>query len=1087
MLGDAVVETSIAALKEKLAKIEGQESQQQRKLATILFMDMVAHTAMIRNLDLEDQLEVVDQALTRLSQPIYDFGGQISRYQGDGYKAIFGLSGDEHNPDHAIQAGLAIHKKAEELATRLEQEWGLPDFRVRVGIDTGMVIVGGQVEGEDSISGPPVNLAARLEKSAAPGTILISQHTYGHVRGVFDLQPLDPIRTKGFNEPIAVYRVLRSKPRAFRTRRRGVQGVDTRMIGRSAELSQLQDTFHHMMSEEKQQWITIIGQAGLGKSRLLYEFEQWIDLHPRFITLYRGRARQEMQHASYGLLRTLFAFRFNILDDDPPHETRQKFVAGFEEWLGPEPETAIKAQIVGQLIGFDFKHEDAIRALSGDPQQLRSRALSAMITYFRAASSSPIVAFLEDIHWADESSLDILTRLSITQTERPVLIIATARPQLLERRPDFMHDQPHHQFLKLSPLSLPDSRRLVSEVLKRVEELPTALQELVVTNAGGNPYFVEELVKMLIADGLIVKHETYWQVSAKDISKIQVPATVTGVLQARLEGLPQAERQIIEQASIAGMLFWDQLIHHMNIYGKTHLTLQETEDGLDGLCAKEMIYKMDASQFSGTAEYAFRHAILRQVTYDSILKRPRQTYHLQAAGWLINQNEKSSWQHTAAIAEQFQLGADKNKAIRYLSQAGDEAVERFANKEAQEFLSRALSICHENDYRARFNLHTARLSVYHRLGDRDREEKDLQAAEAIAKNLEDDQRLASTKWHWAIFYENVGSHDDAIREARECARLAQKIGNLELEAKGYIALGRVLWRKGALHIAQEELQKALKLTQKTGERQLEGNANLNLGNIAGDLGDLDAARHYYEQALIIDREIQNLPGEGIDLNNLGILSAMAGNLAKAQEYFEQSLQIARHTGNSSGEGLALGNLGNVTADRKDFVASKKYFEEYLTIALNIRNRSGEGHALHGIAYALLGSGRYSEAESYFKQAVNLREEMGLSHLAIESRAGWAKSVLSQNNAAHALNLLEPVLHLLQSQPGKDRYGSIETHLFCIQILQANEDQRASDFLTAAYQLVQERAAKIDNLEERLSFLENVETNREIIHLWKKNG
>ena len=309
-------------------------------------MDMAAHTAMIHDLDLEDQLEVIDQALARLSEPVKAFGGQITRYQGDGFKAVFGLpSGDEYDPDHAIQAGLAIQRVAQDIATELENDWGLHDFKVRIGIDTGMIIAGGLIEGEDSISGPAVNLAAKLEKTAEPGTVVISQHTYQHVRGVFDLQPLEPLLVRGFNEPVPIYNVLRSKPRSFRTRRRGVEGVDTRMIGRSAELTQLQDAFQQMSSDGVQQWITITGEAGLGKSRLLYEFEHWVDMQPQFITLYRARARQETQQVSYGLLRNLFAFRFRIRDDDPHQEMRRKIVAGFEEWLEPGEETLLKAQM----------------------------------------------------------------------------------------------------------------------------------------------------------------------------------------------------------------------------------------------------------------------------------------------------------------------------------------------------------------------------------------------------------------------------------------------------------------------------------------------------------------------------------------------------------------------------------------------------------------------------------------------------------------------------------------------------------------------------------------------------------------------
>ena len=290
---------------------------------------------------------------------------------------------------------------------------------------------------------------------------------------------------------------------------------------------------------------------------------------------------------------------------------------------------------VGQLLGYNFSNA-TIRALEEDPKQLRNRALAAMIEYFRAVSSSPVIALLEDLHWADDSSLDILIRLSLIQTERPVLIVAAARPELSERRPDFMRDQPYHHWLKLKPLSMSNSRRLVKEILKKAVALPDNLRDEVAAKADGNPYYVEELVKMLVADGIIVKEDSGWHILAQKLTMIQIPTTVAGVLQARLNSLPQIERAIMQRASIMGRIFWNLPITNMNYQDEEQLSVIEVEAGLAALRNKEMIYKLEASEFAGSDEYTFKHAILRDVTYESVLKWARKTYHALAANWLMD-------------------------------------------------------------------------------------------------------------------------------------------------------------------------------------------------------------------------------------------------------------------------------------------------------------------------------------------------------------------------------------------------------------------------------------------------------------------
>jgi class 3 adenylate cyclase len=646
-VADTIIEASIATLREKLAALDA-SPEQQRKLATILFMDIAGHTALTNELDPEDQMALVDPLIARLAEVVNQFGGHVARYQGDGFKAVFSLpTAQENDPEQAIRAGLAIQAEAEDIAAELESEYGIPEFKVRVGITTGLVFAGGDTEGEDTIKGAPVNLAARMESAAEPGTVLISYETYKFVRGIFNLEPLDPIKAKGFREPVRVYRVLQAKPRAFYRGMRVVEGIETRMIGREAEHEILKDAYYTVIEEGERQIVTVIGEAGLGKSRLLYEFENWVDLRPEdeAVKFYRGRAHLETQRLPYGFLRSIFAFRFNIQDDDPLEVVKEKWVTGFTEaWVGSQmglsPDTGkdveMRAHILGQLLGYDFAESSHVQPILKDPQQMRDRSLVYLEDYFKAtARRTPMLILLEDLHWADDSSLDALSRLGLGLRETPILLVGAARPGLYERRPYWFEGRDFHRRVDLKPLSKRVNRQLVAEVLQKIPEPSDALSELIVSNAEGNPFYVEELVKVLVEAEVIVKGDPHWQVDKQRLEEMDVPATLTGVLQARLERLPKEERTLIQQASVVGRVFWDQAVWYLNHQGGGALEKEGIQNGLVNLRGREIVYRRELSAFLDAQEYIFKHAVLREVTYESVLKKLRRAYHALTAEWLI--------------------------------------------------------------------------------------------------------------------------------------------------------------------------------------------------------------------------------------------------------------------------------------------------------------------------------------------------------------------------------------------------------------------------------------------------------------------
>jgi predicted ATPase len=376
-----------------------------------------------------------------------------------------------------------------------------------------------------------------LVHAASGGDVLISHNTYQLVRGIFEVQKQTPLMVKGKTEPLQTYVIQRQKPRAFRIGRRGVEGVTTRMVGRKTEFQTLQSALEQCVISGHVTVAVVKGEAGLGKSRLIYEFEAWLDSHPTAIYLFKGRADEETVSLPYSLLRDVFCERFQIRDNDSQAEAREKLMKGIASLskVGSEE----RASLIGELLGFDFSESPFVRGIRKDARQIRDRSFNSIAQLFTDLTlDSPVVLLLDDIHWADNGSLDLIEYLAKLETTLPVFIVCATRPSLDESHPNWGSNFPLSTIITIGNLDLDASRELVSEILQNVSDLPPDLVETVAKNAEGNPFYLEELIKVLIEDGVIVKGEDFWQIVPHRVTQLRVPATLTGVLQARLDRLP---------------------------------------------------------------------------------------------------------------------------------------------------------------------------------------------------------------------------------------------------------------------------------------------------------------------------------------------------------------------------------------------------------------------------------------------------------------------------------------------------------------------------------------------------------------------
>ena len=1113
LLGDAMVDMALAPLKAKLAALTASpeplaQPTQTLKQVSILFLDVVGSTTLAQHLDPEAISAVMDDALARGTAIVQTHRGKVLQYAGDNILAAFGADESrEDDPERAVHCGLALLELGKRLGADVLTRHGHAGFNVRVGVHTGAVLLGGGVDSDGSIRGIAVNIAARMEQTAPAGALRISHDTYAQVRGLFDVDAQEPLAVKGVDTPIQSYLVTRAKPRNFRIGTRGIEGVATRMIGRDAELEQLQAAFKRLFQARQFAAVAVVADAGIGKSRLLYEFEAWSEARPESFFLFRGRATPQTGAQAFGLLRDILAWRFQIHDDDSVEAARQKMEDGiiplFLHDDGPDLAEA-HAHLLGHLIGIEWKTSRHIKGILDDPKQIRNRAFHAAAQLFRriganegsASDGSPVVLQLEDLHWADNESLDFLNYLAEVNRDVPLLVMSFTRPTLFERRTDWSSTAGLHQRIDLAPLDKRASRDLSNELLKKLPEVPAALRELVTSSAEGNPFYMEELVKMLIDQGAIrtgSDNSEAWSVNAERLLLTQVPATLTGVLQARLDSLPPAEKRALQQASVVGTVFWDQALAAIEAQAaealpalvQRELTLARTDAALDDL-------------HPGLREYAFCHQVLHQVTYDTVLKRHKREGHARVAQWLAaltGQSSPRAGDFLGIAAQHFEQAGDAANAAEFHARAAEQAGQRFAHDRVLLHVGQALALLGDTaapppaQAELRWRLLDAREQTLMLQGRRDEQVADLDALDQLAELLNDDRRRAYAAWRrssCAMRMADWAAMERAARHGLACATRAsdddqrlRMVGTLASaqQAQGDIEGGRVL--------AQQGLAEARHLGLRAVEARL-----LNVLSIAADMqSDLLGALELDRQILLICSEMGDRVQETTGLANQGEGWRKLGDLVQSRRDFDAALQMARAHGERQIECSALTGLSAVALWQGDETRALALARQALDIAVATKLREFEGVDWLCLGAAELALGRRAAAREAYAQAHAVAVEIGAGWQH-DASAGLACVALSQGDAAAAVAALKPLLdHIADggTLDGTEHPRLIE--LSCHRALAGAGDPRAADWLARAHDALMAQADTIDGSATdptlRNGFLHNIPHHREIVAAWTK--
>lgn len=1094
-LGDAVVDASQAALRKQLAELDPAPPGEQRKLVTLLFADLVGFTALASSLDPEEVRAIQQAYFAAVSAPIKQYGGLIEKYIGDAVVAIFGLpQAEENDPDRAVHAALEMQTALVGLNSHLAKDLGLqlPDpLQMRIGINTGLVVVSLSPSGDFDMLGDSVNLASRLQSAAPVGGVLISQDTYRHVRGAFDLQALDPITVKGKPEALQVYRVTAAKLRSFRTRKRGVEGIDTRMIGRQSELQSLQTAYFNAIEANERTVVVIVADPGLGKSRLIYEFENWVDLRPERVRLFRGRSRLETQRLPFGLWRDLFAFRFGIQDDDPLSMVWQKFETGLAEISAGDSNAdnqpknlAMPAHFIGQLLGYDFSASPHLQGVKNDPQQIQERATEYLTDYFKSSEGFlTVMILLEDLHWADDASLNLIHTLALRLADQPLLIVATARPVLFERREHWLEGHDFYLRLDLHPLSKRDSRRLVDDVLQKVQDIPEALRDLIVLNAEGNPFYVEELVKMLIEEGVIVKDEQNWQVLTARLSSIHVPSTLTGVLQARLDSLSEAEHILIQQASVVGRVFWDRTLAYLNQAEPNLLDSTVLSQELAELRQKEMIYRRENSTFTGAQEYIFKHAMLREVAYEHLLKRLRREYHQRTADWLVEATQACGRvaEYTSLIAEHYFLAGQMLEAADWLTLAGERALKQGAIQEAGSFFERALNLLPADEGERRWRTLKGRGSVLSLLSQREALEVLNAELLALAQKLNNESHLAEANYRLASSLAVHGDDRTAVQTFQAALPQARRSGDRVIEAKTLALLSISLVRLGEKTAAEEAADQAIQVALQTDDLNAQAQVLVNTAVCYVEIGDLAKGVHTLSRSQETYQHTGDIVGLALVLSNLGYNYVRLGLVEQGRTTLERAIRIQDEIGARREQAYSGLNLGLADIRSGNLPTALQTLQHYTEILSTVGDEFGQAAGITYQALAHEAAGDFATAAAHFDQAMEIHRRIGMVGYAIDAQAGLARCALARRQLGLALQQADQVWRYLCQHNTAGMEFPTWAYLTCALVFQAagETDRFRTAVSTGIAQLI-EKADKISSPEWRKSYLENVPEHRAIL-------
>jgi adenylate cyclase len=846
-----------------------------RRPVTVLFADLVGFTTLSEGLDAEDVRAIQADLFREMSASIERYEGFVEKFVGDAVMAVFGAPrAHEDDPERGLRAALLMRERVEALNRRWERRVGRP-LALHIGVNTGPVVagrIGATADAAYAVTGDTVNTASRLQSAAPAGEILIGDSTYQLTHHAFAFAPREEVPLKGKREPVGVHRLL--GPLAAPRSPRGLEalGLAAPLVGRERELRRMEAAFDDVEAG-RAQVLSLIGEPGAGKSRLQREFFARLEAAGRLEgATIRRAACSGLGEQTYGAAAALLRDAYGVAHGDSVEIARSKLAAGLET-LGVDAEN--RAAMVAALARLFGLEQDDARIRHLEPEQLKRQIFMATYALVeRRLAAGPLVLVVEDLHWADAASIELIGAVADRLADRPLLVLLMYRPTL---EPDSLGtSRTPHTAIELTPLSSSNSEDLLAAWFGDPTHLfPERLRALILERAGGNPLYLEEVVRALVTAGVLVRDGLEWRCTAEAASA-QVPATLHGLLLARLDRLDAVERRIIQEAAVIGPRF------EVSLLKAASAEPARMDATLEALAGADLV--------TPGPDHQFRHGLLQEIVYQNILVTRRTEMHTRVATALEAQgvDGPESLERLVALGHHWALGADKRRGARYLVSAADWARGMYANADAIQHYQRAL------DALEHFDAAGVAAQI---------ETERLVARERMADLLGPTGRRAAALGEYEIVETGYRAAGDAAAQAR----ILRKMGGLHWDAgararalqcfgAGLALLGDDREHIEQAHLYQEMGRQAFRSGDSQRAVEWAEQARLHAERLAGD-PTLDAAGRAEAQGAAAQSH-----------NTLGVAFARLGRLEEAVEHIERSVALARETGLLQAACRGLANL-----------------------------------------------------------------------------------------------------------------------------------------------------------------------------------
>jgi class 3 adenylate cyclase/tetratricopeptide (TPR) repeat protein len=993
---------------------------EERRTVTVLFADLSDYTSVAERLDHETVKMLVERCLNRLASEVERFGGRVDKFIGDNVMAVFGAPvAHENDPERAVRAAFGMHEAMDELNSELKSQFGF-DFALRVGVNTGEVLAG-RVGEAYTVLGDAVNVAARLQAAAPVGATLVGERTKRLSERAVDYRQLDPLDLKGKAEKVAAFQAL-----ALVTSGRGrtVTGSHSRLVGRDEELAHLEGLLERVARDRAPHMVTIVGQAGVGKSRLLWEFQSKLPAAESRPRLLRGRCLAFGQGVVYWPLIEMIRSECAIGEGDDAVLVRSKLSERLEPLLSAQEDQAERRIApLARLLGASGSAGEPQAGAQQEQQDARESFFGAVRVVMEAlAQQGPLVLAWEDIHWADEGTLDLIEYLS-RWLRAPVLQVGLARDELLERRPAWSTMRRTATVTFLEPLAPEDAQALIQELLQAsgaISEQTSALAE----RSGGNPLFAEAMVQRIAEEG--------------SASAAELPDTVQGLLAARLDALEPFERQLVSHAAVLGRTFWESALEPVASAAGVQLS-----DTLASLREKDILLPGDRRDPAGESEVAFKHVLIRDVAYEMLPKAVRARKHAEV-GEFIQQRVGGRGEGTVAlVAEHYtraaafaaeahlpevEIGELRGLALGYREAAGDASAALYSNREALSHYEVASSlldgdaeIAHRiaeksGDVSLRLGRVDPAIDLWERCleyrnglgelqhvaelhrkigaalahkGERKSAIEHHQQGINLIKDEEPSLTLVRLYEEAAWLYMQVGDNMLAIYASEKALRLAESLGEARAASRAHGIFGRVFGRIGDAVKARENLERAVELARQSDEEETVL-ALLALGhNLEHSEGDYEGAEGRYREALTLAERIDELPAQIELLSALAQLAFYRGDWEEVRRASDASAELAEREG-LVGK-LCLANImrGRLHWRDGDWDGSEKLLISARELADRIGWSEVTFSALMALAATLRDRGELERAEATLGEALAVCERAGLVPQSVQAHAALA--------------------------------------------------------------------------------------------------